>query len=479
MTAAVGAIGPRARAPRCRGAGGGRAPAGRLWQLAAWQRGSQPVGQAEVAAGDRGGGRPGPCHLPVSAAAVVVTPRLMRRSVELLRQLKSATRPSDGDDRVARPEEPDEGTGFSFVHEARGDGWRFTNTRGRVVRQMSPVAMQAVRAWIPGDRIDIETHDGWERGAFVVGPSASGDPQHLRVRFQDGVEDDWDVAEFHRPRTVGSHGSAAAAGYGEVPELPSASRLQKARAAARARGDRSSRSSCALRWHIASQRTRRLVYGCALLLITLVGVTVGPPLWHSEIAWVASQHMRQELGLTMLPRNHTLGVNGSAYDASLPGRFVVQSGPCQVTEHGRCVGRPHGYQHALLHRRRQRGEKCEIVVRAGGPLALSRVFDTVDYGACEAGTCCGGQGRAWAARRDGVRIGSTGKVFSGGASCGRHPPRAGGVCNGPPPWGMVLATGETLVWSAKKDADAVLACNLAVGWARSVDMAGWQLCFEH
>ena len=47
-----------------------------------------------------------------------------------------------------------------------------------------------------GDVVDISTEDGWERGAVVLGPSSSGDSSELRVKFADGVVDDWPTADF-------------------------------------------------------------------------------------------------------------------------------------------------------------------------------------------------------------------------------------------------------------------------------------------
>jgi glycine/D-amino acid oxidase-like deaminating enzyme len=53
--------------------------------------------------------------------------------------------------------------------------------------------------WRPGDVVDVETEDGIERGAIVLGP-AQGEGHNLanfrRVRFADGVVDDWDVEDF-------------------------------------------------------------------------------------------------------------------------------------------------------------------------------------------------------------------------------------------------------------------------------------------
>ena len=42
-----------------------------------------------------------------------------------------------------------------------------------------------------GDVVDVDTEDGWEVGATVLGRSKSGNPQQIRIRFADGVEDNW------------------------------------------------------------------------------------------------------------------------------------------------------------------------------------------------------------------------------------------------------------------------------------------------
>lgn len=44
-----------------------------------------------------------------------------------------------------------------------------------------------------GDTIDVQTADGLERGARILGPSESGDASAVRVIFSDGVVDDWDL----------------------------------------------------------------------------------------------------------------------------------------------------------------------------------------------------------------------------------------------------------------------------------------------
>ena len=50
-----------------------------------------------------------------------------------------------------------------------------------------------------GDVVDVESEDGWERNAKIIGPSKSRRPDEMRVRFADGVVDDWPLADFRRP----------------------------------------------------------------------------------------------------------------------------------------------------------------------------------------------------------------------------------------------------------------------------------------
>jgi hypothetical protein len=56
--------------------------------------------------------------------------------------------------------------------------------------------------WLPGDIVDVETEDGIEV-ASVVGRSKSGDKTELRVRFADGAVDDWDAEDMKKKWAVG------------------------------------------------------------------------------------------------------------------------------------------------------------------------------------------------------------------------------------------------------------------------------------
>lgn len=47
-----------------------------------------------------------------------------------------------------------------------------------------------------GDIIDVDTEDGMERCALILGKPESGNPGEMMVKFADGVIQDWDIAEF-------------------------------------------------------------------------------------------------------------------------------------------------------------------------------------------------------------------------------------------------------------------------------------------
>jgi hypothetical protein len=61
-----------------------------------------------------------------------------------------------------------------------------------------PIRDFRLPVWMIGTVVDIDTEDGMEFGATVLGASESGDREEMRVRFADGVEDDWPVTDFRR-----------------------------------------------------------------------------------------------------------------------------------------------------------------------------------------------------------------------------------------------------------------------------------------
>lgn len=50
--------------------------------------------------------------------------------------------------------------------------------------------------WEVGQVIYIDTEDGFEEGATIIGPSTEGDETQMSVRFADGSVDNWDVEDF-------------------------------------------------------------------------------------------------------------------------------------------------------------------------------------------------------------------------------------------------------------------------------------------
>lgn len=44
--------------------------------------------------------------------------------------------------------------------------------------------------------IDVDTEDGFERGATILGPSTEGNPKEMQIRFADGTVDNWDKEDF-------------------------------------------------------------------------------------------------------------------------------------------------------------------------------------------------------------------------------------------------------------------------------------------
>jgi hypothetical protein len=131
--------------------------------------------------------------------------------------------------------------------------------------------------------------------------------------------------------------------------------------------------------------------------------------------------------------------------------FIVSSGPCTVSDGGRCVGRPGGYTGG--DRERGEGEACAIVVGGGGGvLGACGIFDTND-------------GNDIVTLPDGSA--------HRGSDC---------------PVGAVLAPGDSVRWAANIDnqgnqgapwdngcADNGL-CGLP--YSHSGLGGGWQICFE-
>jgi hypothetical protein len=75
-----------------------------------------------------------------------------------------------------------------------------------------PAADQAALrsiTWTVGQLINIDTEDGLEEGATILGPSSEGDDTQMQVRFADGSVENWDIEDF-----VGATEASTAAAAG-------------------------------------------------------------------------------------------------------------------------------------------------------------------------------------------------------------------------------------------------------------------------
>eukprot|EP01045_Picozoa_sp_COSAG04_P022745 COSAG04_NODE_2615_length_3851_cov_1.872601_2_plen_270_part_00 len=95
----------------------------------------------------------------------------------------------------------------------------------------------------------------------------------------------------------------------------------------------------------------------------------GSTLRLDAVSWQEAPDAGQLTGITTVDADSTKSVSLDPPNP-LAGTFAVLSGPCAVSEGGRCVGRPEGYGP---------GEDCAITVGGGGGvLGACPVFDTVD-----------------------------------------------------------------------------------------------------
>eukprot|EP01052_Picozoa_sp_SAG31_P021600 SAG31_NODE_1678_length_7548_cov_16.675393_2_plen_910_part_00 len=144
----------------------------------------------------------------------------------------------------------------------------------------------------------------------------------------------------------------------------------------------------------------------------------------------------------------TMEADDMVYDPPglIPAFFVVLSGPCTVTEHGRCVGRwPGGYLP---------NEACHIAVGRGGVLGPCPVFDTD-------GSSLADDNGDYVTMPDGSIHG--GSLGSGGPGAG---------C----PVGATLTTGQILAWHSSGENQGL---NRGDGlpWSAHGPGGGWQFCF--
>ena len=112
--------------------------------------------------------------------------RQAQREQEQGRERAAEAGSSDGDDGSDEQEEEDE----QEEQQPR---------RRKAARADEDSSRSRSDGFRKGDVVDVESEDGWERHAKIIGPSKSRRPDEMRVRFADGVVDDWPVADFRRP----------------------------------------------------------------------------------------------------------------------------------------------------------------------------------------------------------------------------------------------------------------------------------------
>eukprot|EP01050_Picozoa_sp_SAG11_P016808 SAG11_NODE_2337_length_3500_cov_62.684505_3_plen_714_part_00 len=116
--------------------------------------------------------------------------------------------------------------------------------------------------------------------------------------------------------------------------------------------------------------------------------------------------------------------------------FTVISGPCSVSQRGRCVGRPAGYSFS---------ESCEINVIAGGTI-----------GSCPAFSTCGG---------DHLNLMGRDYVHYPNGNC--NPQSIRDEC----PIGLALAPGPTIAWQSVQS-ESIFSQRAAFGGH------AWEICFK-
>ena len=115
--------------------------------------------------------------------------RQAQREQEQGRERAAEAGSSDGDDGSDEQEEEDE----------EDEQEEQQPRRRKAARADEDSSRSRSDGFRKGDVVDVESEDGWERHAKIIGPSKSRRPDEMRVRFADGVVDDWPLADFRRP----------------------------------------------------------------------------------------------------------------------------------------------------------------------------------------------------------------------------------------------------------------------------------------
>ena len=80
----------------------------------------------------------------------------------------------------------------------RPPSWEVGDVRVHTSNPPAACDLQVVsdRCYLWFQVIDVDTEDGWERGATIKGPASSGSRSERLLEFADGTVDDWDTGDF-------------------------------------------------------------------------------------------------------------------------------------------------------------------------------------------------------------------------------------------------------------------------------------------
>ena len=142
--------------------------------------------------------------LAAPATATQISELVHRRKVRMDERLAEAEREAQrereqGRERAAETGSSDGDDGSDEQEEEDEQAEEQQPPRRRKAARAYKDASQGHDGFRKGDIVDVESEDGWERNAKIIGPSRSARPDEMRVRFADGVVDDWPVADFRRP----------------------------------------------------------------------------------------------------------------------------------------------------------------------------------------------------------------------------------------------------------------------------------------
>ena len=105
--------------------------------------------------------------------------------------------------------------GVAYISEGDQDPSRL---KLGAARDMCVSECNMRKKWYAGQRVDIDTEDGMEFNARILGPPAQGKVlEEMRVHFADGTVDDWPVDSFVKRSRASESGSPRATSPTGVP----------------------------------------------------------------------------------------------------------------------------------------------------------------------------------------------------------------------------------------------------------------------